>query len=121
MRIMTGVLVAVVVASAVPARAGSLGLTEGKIQWQSTRCPEPVMPASLLAADSETSASGMNTLLEDYNAYAGKMQEYMNCVSDEGQGDAISVSQSIVGQAQDVVQAAQGKVSALLDTLETKH
>jgi hypothetical protein len=104
-----------------PASAGTLTFSEGKPQWQSTECAEPAMPASLIAMDKETRASGMNSLMEGYNQYAAKMQDYMNCVSKEAETDSDTASQTIAKSAGNTIETAQHKVGALQETLQAKQ
>jgi hypothetical protein len=104
----------------VSALAGNLTFSEGRPQWQSTRCAEPAMPPSLMAVDKETRANDMNGLMESYNDYAAKMQDYMNCVSNEAEADSSTTSQSIIQSAQTVIGIAQGKVSGLQIALRGK-
>lgn len=103
------------------ASAGNLTLVNGKAQWQATTCTEPAEPASLLAADRETHAGGMNTLMESYNAYATAMQAYMDCVSKEADQDSTSINQAIATSAQGAIEAAQSKVTKLHDALQPKQ
>ena len=115
------VLAALLVMAATPALAGNLSFAEGQPQWQSTRCTEPVMPPSLAAVNSETRASDMNALMQTYNDYAGKMQDYMNCVSDEAESDSGTTSQAIINSARTTIGIAQGKVSGLQLALKKKQ
>ncbi len=103
------------------ASAGNLTLANGKAQWQSSTCTEPTMPPSLLVVDKETSAGDMNTLMENYNAYANNMQSYMNCVSKEADADQTITNQAIVQSAEVSIGAAQSKVRGLHDALQAKH
>lgn len=106
---------------AVAVQAGNPSLVDGKAEWHSTSCKEPVMPASLVGADKETSGSDMNKLMESYNAYSGAMQAYMNCVSKEAETDQNTTSQVIMQSAQGIIQEAQKKVMTLHDTLQSKQ
>jgi hypothetical protein len=109
-----------IVGSSAPALAGTVSYVGGQAQWQSTRCTEPSPPASLLAVSSDSSASNINQLMEDYNAYSDQMQMYMNCVSNESQSDADSTSKAIIASAQATIDASQRKVAALHETLSSK-
>src|ERR1700730_8521329 len=88
---------------------GCLSLFAWRPQCQPTRCVEPAMPPPLMAVDKETRASDMNALMESYNDYAAKMQDYMNCVSNEAESDSSTTGQSIIHSAQTVIGIAQGK------------
>ena len=103
------------------ASAGNLTFSGGKSEWHSTRCTEPVTPPSLLNMDSDSPAGGMNGLMETYNAYADQMQQYMNCVSGEGQSDADTASQTIISSAQTTISDAQHRVASMHDALQAKQ
>jgi hypothetical protein len=117
----TLLVMALLAAVSAPALAGNLVLAGEKAKWSSTGCTEPTMPASLIGADRETRASDMNTLMESYNQYATKMQEYMDCVSKEAESDSESAGKAITQAAQEKIESAQKKVSELHDALQTKN
>lgn len=104
----------------VPATAGTLTFSGGQGTWKSTKCIEPSAPQSLLNANSETPASDMNTLMTQYNEYAGAMQAYMNCISGEAQNDAETANKTISQSAQTEIQAAGQKVSSFSSALGKK-
>lgn len=112
------VVPAVLMVVSAPVFAGNLTFADGKAQWQATGCTEPLMPPALATVSSETHASDMNILMESYNAYAGKMQEYMKCLSSEAETDSGVASQAVISSAQEIINAAQQKVNGLHDTLQ---
>jgi hypothetical protein len=97
---------------ALPALAGSVTITNGQVTWQSNQCQAPATPA-MGKPNSETRANDMNARVTEYNNYASAAQAYMNCLSNEAQHDAGAVSQSIAGQAQVLISAAQQNVTDL--------
>jgi hypothetical protein len=103
------------------ASAGNLTLVNGKAQWQATTCTEPAEPASLLAADKESHAGSMNSLMETYNTYTAAMQAYMDCVSKEADSDSTSINQAISTSAESAIATAQGKVTTLNSALQAKQ
>ena len=108
------------VTASASAFAGNLTLQDGKAHWQSTNCTEPTAPESLLAVNKDTHASEMNTLMENYNAYATNMQYYMDCVSKEAEADSASINQAIAQSAKGSITAAQDKVMKMHDALQAK-
>jgi len=106
---------------AATASAGNVTLSGGQSSWQSTRCTEPAAPASLLAMDRESRASDVNISMQSYNAYAAKMQDYMNCLSNEAQADSDLAGKTILQSAQNAIEAAKRKVDTLHDPLKTKE
>ena len=114
-------VLAVLALVSAPVLAGNMLTTGGKAQWQSTNCKEPVEPGTLKGLHGESHAEFLNAKMESYNAYANRMQEYMNCVSKEAESDSTSTNQTISDSAQATIDAAQKKVSALHDSLQPKH
>jgi hypothetical protein len=103
------------------AKAGTLTLNNGQAVWQSTKCTEPVQPPSVAALASESHAGMMNDTAAQYHTYVAAMQEYMNCVSNEGQNDATATSDAIVKSAQVVIDQANAKVNALAVRPKSNH
>ncbi len=102
-------------------RAGTLNVTNGQATWQSTKCTEPVEPASLMALSSNSRANDVNQTIAAYNQYVPAMQDYMNCLSNEAQTDASATNDAITHSAQEQIDKAQQKVSALNAALKSKH
>ena len=100
-----------VLAAAGAAQAGNINVMNGQPVWQ-TGCTEPMAPPSVYAAGSNADADNVNARMTAYNVYAGQMQDFMNCVSNESQNDAAATSQSIAANAQTIIDTAQAKVRA---------
>ncbi|MBV8060697.1 MAG: hypothetical protein JO253_04130 [Alphaproteobacteria bacterium] len=103
------------------AHAGTVAISNGQINWQSTRCTPPAEPPSLLMANSETGADTMNQLMTQYNGYTQQVQVYMDCVSSEAQVDSGSAAQAITHSAQAIIEGAQQNVTQLGNTLKAKQ
>ncbi len=114
-------IMAMLIAGTAPAFAGNLTFSNGRSQWQSTRCTEPVTPPAFASVNSETPAGSMNELSASYNTYATQMQSYMDCISDEAQSDSGMANQVIGQSAQTTIEAAQHKVTMLRGVVEAQR
>ncbi len=108
-----------VLASSVSAQAGTINATDGRGNWQSTKCmaPQPPMP---MAHDPEAPADAVTAQWTQHNQYVADAQAYMNCVSQEAQADADAVGQIVVRAAQKTIQQTQAQVSANAARLQNK-
>ncbi|HEU0118829.1 MAG TPA: hypothetical protein VFR09_09375 [Alphaproteobacteria bacterium] len=104
---------AAILAFAAPAFAGDVTVAAGQVTWKSTKCAAPTVPPSLRDANRETAANDMNVMMTQYNEYQKQMQGYMNCMSDEANGDANLVSQAVVNSAQASIDETKKSVDAM--------
>jgi uncharacterized protein (UPF0333 family) len=111
MRKSSGILVAACLLVATPALAGSLDFNNGEASWRSTRCEKPVPTTVDTKITSETRGNELNALIAQRNAYADKVQAYMNCISKEAEND-----QSVTGQA--IASGAQKEIDAVRADLD---
>jgi hypothetical protein len=107
------VILAGIMLVSIPAVAGTVTATDGKVGWQSTQCPPPAAPASLVSADHETPAEDMNTRITQYNQYVGLMQTYMQCMSKEAEGDANMASGAVIKAGQGVIEEVKSSLDKL--------
>jgi hypothetical protein len=105
---------------AMPAQAGTLTYSEGRGSWQSTRCAPPQQPA-FLSQNPETPANDLNAQMEQHNAFAAATQSYMNCISQEAQGDAEAANQIIIRTAQGLIEQAQSQVGASATEMQRRQ
>lgn|GEM_PF-795933 len=104
-------------ALAMPALAGSASITDGRGNWQSTKCMQPKPPAAMMH-DPEAAADSLNERINQHNQYVAEAQAYMNCVSQEAQADANAAGQVITSAAQALIQQMQSQVSASAGLLQ---
>ena len=98
---------------AVPAFAGTVGMAEGKVNWQSTQCTAPTPPKSVIDADRHTGANDMNVLITQYNEYVVATQTYMSCLSSESENDANAVSAQVTEAGKQKIDEVQKALTSL--------
>lgn len=123
MRKPCGILLAALVVISPPVWAGNIDFNNDEATWRSVNCTRPVPPASVLEANPETKGRAMNALIEERNAYAELVQNYMSCVSKEAEKDQAIINQAIVTSAQkeiDSIRAEAEKTAVPMQPLEDK-
>lgn len=119
MRILIVLTVAFLFGLTVPVFAGSLTYTDGKGNWQPSRCVMPQVPTSL-SGNPEAAANDLNNQWTQHNQFVDAAQAYMNCVSDEAQTDANGSGQLVTQNAQALIQQMQATVSSITARLNSR-
>ena len=119
MRILSFLLVCSVLIASTPAQAGKVSYIDGRGRWIPSSCEAPRPPASL-AADSETAAEDLNARMAAHNAFVSASGAYMDCVSQEAQRDADSMSHMIVNEAQALMAQTQANVEKSAQLVNSK-
>jgi hypothetical protein len=85
--------------------------------WRPVSCQAPQAPA-LAPHDPERPADDLNARTGAYNAYVAVAEDYMNCVSREGQRDAEASALAVTRAAQDVILKTQAEIKAAAKGLQ---
>lgn len=109
MRIFSLLLVSALLLTAAPAMAGKVSYADGKGRWVTSACETPRAPAATAAA-SDTAASDLNARVAAHNNFATATAAYMDCISQEAQRDADTMSHMIVNSAQEQMAQMQAEV-----------
>lgn len=110
MRILSLILLSSLLLASMPAQAGKVSYVDGKGRWVPSSCEMPRVPASL-SAKSDIAAEDLNARMAAHNAFVAAAGAYMECVGQEAQRDADSMSQLIVNSAQDAMAQVQADVA----------
>lgn len=84
---------------AAPANAGVVNFTDGGGSWRPVNCIPPT-PLDQNSPAAEQAANDLNARIVLHNKFMDDAQKYMQCLSQESQADANSVSQAITAAAQ---------------------
>ncbi len=124
MRLSQFVFFAVSVLASVPAMAGTVTASGGQVNWQSTQCTPPASPAPVVVPSRHhappNEAEDVNRRVTAYNDYTSKVQAYMDCISNEAQADAKSISDAIAASAQHTIDDARSHAADMAGNLQKK-